>query len=150
MAVTVHRYNHTVKKLLNSEIDYNDLAFMLLNDDAAALFDATDTDIDDVAGAASPSRANEVFGSGWTEGGEDLENVAVTVVTTNDAKIDCDDISVTATGGSIGPAESGVIYEKTSGDVLWFYDFGQAEEAGESTDFKVIINPNGIAFTSDP
>lgn len=143
MAVTVSRYNHTVKKLLNGEIDLSDLAFMLLDDDAAALFDATDTNISAVSG-------NEVDGNGWTTGGEDLANVAVTVITTNDAKIDADDISITATGGPIGPAESGVIYEKTSGDLLWFYDFGQAETAGEDTDFKVIINANGISFTSDP
>lgn len=143
MAVTVSRYNHTVKKVLNAEINYSDLAFMLLDDDAAALFDATHT------GIASVDTA-EVFGNGWTEGGEDLANAAVTVTTTNDAKLDADDISVTATGGPIGPAYSGVIYEKTSGDLLWFYDFGQVEEAGETTDFKVNLHANGILITSDP
>lgn len=148
MAVTVSRYNNTVKKLLNSEVDITDLAFMLLSN--SATFDASHTSIDSVAGAASPTRANEVFGNGWTEGGEDLENAAITVVTTNDAKIDADDISVTATGGAIGPAYKGVIYEKTTGLPLWFYDFGQAEEAGESTDFKVILNASGLAYTSDP
>lgn len=147
MAVTVSRYNHTVKKLLNGEINYADLAFMLLSNSAS--FTAANTSIDAVAGAG-PSRANEVHGNGWTQGGEDLASVAVTTITTNDAKIDADDISVTATGGPIGPAYKGVIYEKASGDVLWFYDFGQVEEAGEDTDFKVIINPNGIAFTTDP
>ena len=143
MAVTVSRYNNTVKGLLNSEIDLTDLAFMLLDDDAAALFDATDTDMSGLSGA-------EVDGNGWTSGGEDLENVAVTTITTNDAKIDADDISVTATGGPIGPALSGVIYEKGTLRPLWFYDFGQAETAGEDTDFKVIINASGISFTSDP
>lgn len=148
MAVTVSRYNHTVKKLLNNEINYSDLFWMLLNNSAS--FTATHTSIDDVAGAdSSPARANEVFGNGWTEGGELLANCAVTVVNTNDAKIDADDISVLATGGSIGPAYKAALYEKTSGDALLFIDFGQVEEAGEGTDFKVIFNANGIIITSD-
>ena len=34
MAVTISRYNHTVKKLLNKEIDYTTLKMMLLNNSA--------------------------------------------------------------------------------------------------------------------
>lgn len=148
MAITVSRYNHTIKKCLNGEIDYTDLAFMLLN--SSGTFNAAHTSINSVAGAADPTRDNEVFGNGWTEGGEDLENCAVTVVTTDDAMIDADDISVTATGGIIGPARHGVIYEKTSGDVLWHYNLGQDEQAGETTDFRVRINTSGILRTADP
>lgn len=141
MAVTISRYNHTVKKLLNKEIDYTTLKMMLLNN--AATFDATHTALATVAGA------NEVSGNGWTVGGEPLANVAITIATTNDAKLDADDITKTATGGNIGPARKALIYDDTGDVPLWFIDFGQDEEAGETTDFKFIFNAAGIFATSD-
>lgn len=148
MAITISRYNHTAKKVMNSEILLSDLAFMLLSD--AATFDATDTGIDDVAGANTPPRANEVSGNGWTAGGEDIASAAITTVAISGAMLDAADISVTATGGNIGPAYKGVVYEKTSGDVLWFVDFDGAQEAGEGTDFKVTWNVNGIFRVTNP
>lgn len=137
MAVTITPYNHSVKLFANGEVSLADLKFMLLDDNAAALFDATDTDMTGLTGA-------EVDGNGWTSGGEVLAGAAVTTVTTNDAKLDADDISVTATGGPIGPAESGVIFDSDSNKPLAFVDFGQAEEAGETTDFKVVWPTGGI------
>lgn len=86
----------------------------------------------------------EVYGNGWTAGGELLSNPAVTTVTTNDAMLDADDISKTASGGSIGPAYKALMYDKATMDTLAFIDFGQAEEAGESTDFKIIWPTTGI------
>lgn len=148
MAVTITMYNQTKKKFANSEIDVTDLAVMLLDDGAS--FDATDTDIDDVAGVDTPPRANEVSGSGWTAGGEDLDNATVAVVDTNDAVFDADDIEVEATGGSIGPAEAAVIYEKTSGDLLFYIDFDGAQTAGEGTPFRITWNASGIARWTDP
>lgn len=147
MAVTISRYNHTVKKLLNKEVDYTTLKMMLLSN--SATYTATDTTLDQVAGANTPPRANEVSGNGWTTGGEALANVAITIVTTNDAKLDADDITKTATGGNIGPARKAVIYDDTGDVPLWFIDFGQDEEAGETTDFKFIFNAAGIFATSD-
>mgnify|MGYP000205017885 CR=1 FL=1 len=147
MAVTISRYNHTVKKLLNKEIDYTTLKMMLLNN--SATFTATNTTLDQVAGANTPPRANEVSGNGWTTGGIALASVTVAIATTNDANIDATDISVTATGGSIGPAYKAVIYDDTGDVPLWFIDFGQVEEAGETTDFKFIFNAAGIFATSD-
>jgi hypothetical protein len=147
MAVTISRYNHTVKKLLNKEIDYTTLKMMLLNN--SATFTAADTTLDQVAGANTPPRANEVSGNGWTTGGIALASVAVTVVATNDAMIDADDISVTAAGGSIGPAYKAVIYDDTGDVPLWFIDFGQVEEAGETTDFKFSFNASGIFRAAD-
>lgn len=142
MAITATLYNQAAKKFANAEVNLADLKFMLLNSSAA--FDATDTSIDDVAGAGSPTHPNEVSGNGWTQGGEALANAAVTTVTTNDAKLDADDIAKTATGGSIGPANYGVIYEETSGDVLVFVDFDGAKEAGETTQFKILFAAGGI------
>jgi hypothetical protein len=142
MTVTITPYNHTTKLFANSEVSLADLKLMLL--DSGASFDATDTSIDDVAGANTPPRANEVSGNGWTTGGEALGSAAVTTVTTNDAKLDATDISVAASGGSIGPADYGVIYDSDSGNVLAFIDFDGSKEAGDTTDFKVTWNASGI------
>lgn len=140
MAVTIDRFDHTLKKLLNAEIDPTDLYLMLLS--ASATFDATNTAIGDVS-------ANEVSGNGWTAGGEALANAAWTVVTTDDAKLDADDITVTASGGAIGPARYAAVYELTSGDLLFWIDFGEAKTADEFTDFKVVFNASGIMQVTD-
>lgn len=143
MAVTISRYNHTVKKLLNKEIDYTTLKMMLLNN--SATFTASHTALASV----NNTGAYEVSGNGWTVGGIALASVAVTVVATNDAMLDANDISVTATGGSIGPAYKAVIYDDTGDVPLWFLDFGQVEEAGETTDFKFSFNASGIFRAAD-
>lgn len=148
MAITISMYNHTKKLFANAEVNVSDLAVMLLNSNAS--FVAANTSIDVVAGADEPSRANEVFGNGWTEGGVTLANASISVVDTNDAVFDADDIEVEATGGDIGPTESFVIYEKTSGNVLFYIDFGGEQTAGEGTPFKVTWNASGIARWVDP
>jgi hypothetical protein len=142
MAVTITPYNHTLKKLRNKEITYTTLKVMLLNQAAVTGFNAANTTLADVLAGAQ----DEVSGNGWTAGGETIANVAVTTVTTNDAKLDGDDISKTATGGAIGPAYGAVIYDDTDADdaPLALINFGQAEEAGESTDFKIIWPAGGI------
>jgi len=137
MAVTITPYNHTVKKLANSEVTLATLKLMLLNDDAAALFDATDTDLSGLTGA-------QVSGNGWDSGGETLQNVAVTTVTTNDAKLDADDLSISASGGAIGPAQAAVLYDATGNEPLFFIDFGESKQADTGTPFNVTWNASGI------
>lgn len=141
MAVTISRYNHTAKLLLNKEITLTTLKIMLLNNSAS--FTAANTTLNQVAN----SGAYQVSGNGWTAGGITLTSVAVTTVATNGAMLDAADVSVTATGGDIGPAYKAVIYDDSlSGDSpLWFIDFDGAQTAGSGTDFKININANGIA-----
>lgn len=134
MAVTVTLYNHTAKLLANKEVTLTTIKAMLVNNHT---FDVTDTDLSGITG-------NEVSGSGWDVGGELIANVAVTTVTTNDAKLDGDDISVTATGGAIGIADGCVIYDDTGNFPLAYYDFGGDQEAGEGTDFRLTFNASGI------
>ena len=145
MAVTISRYNHTAKKLLNKEVTYTTLKVQLLN--ATATFTAAHTALTSVNNAG----AYQVSGNGWTAGGETLASVAVTVVDTNDAMLDANDITKTASGGSIGPAYSAVVYDDTdaSDAPLWFIDFGGAKEAGDGTDFKIVWNASGIYRTAD-
>jgi hypothetical protein len=81
----------------------------------------------------------EVSGNGWTPGGETLDNVAATTVTTNDANLGSDDEEVIATGGDIGPAYANAFYDALTGKVLKYVDYGQAWTAGETTPFKLRI-----------
>lgn len=131
---TTNQYNHTSRKFLAQDVDLNNLKVMLL--DATAAFDATDTTLTDVAGAAN---AKEVSGNGWTAGGELYENVSVTTTTTDDATLAGDEIRVRATGGNIGPARNFVIYDDTNVDdaPLFFVAFSEDVYAGVGTDFLI-------------
>lgn len=147
MAVTISLYNNTVKRLLNKEVTFTTLRVMLLN--ASASFVASHTTLNQVAGTPTGTpahRPNEVYGNGWTEGGMTLANVTASVVTTNDAMLDADDVVATATGGPIGPAYAAVLYDDTDTNdaPLAYIDFGQAEQAGQDTDFKIVWNASGI------
>lgn len=91
----------------------------------------------------------EVYGNAWPVGGPTLANVtqtqaAVTDASVNDAILDADDVSVTASGGSIGPTYKGLIYDKTNEYTIAFMDFGGVQTAGDTTDFKIRWNANGI------
>lgn len=139
MAVTMSLYDHTVKLLVNKEITFTTLKVKLL--DNTASFTASHTVIASVDGSA----AKEVSGNGWPSGGKTLTTVAVTQVTTNDAVFSADNVTQTASGGSIGPAYAAVVYDSTTGKPLVYIDFGQAQSAGDTTDFKIVWDAtNGI------
>lgn len=146
MAVTISTYNHTARKLLALSITNEAANFYceLLN--SSASFSATHT----TKAQVDNSGAYEVSGNGWPAGGQPLASVAVTTVTTNDAMIDAADISVTATGGAIGPASAALIYvnEGNAGTTLtplWFVNFGESKTAPVGTVFPVVINASGLA-----
>ncbi|MDR9419466.1 hypothetical protein [Gracilimonas sp.] len=136
MAVTISEYNQTKKKLINSEYDLTNLKVMLRN---ATTFTASDTVVSDLDGS-------EVSGNGWTAGGEAIANAAVTIVDTDDAMLDGDDIAVTATGGDIGPTDGYVIVDDTDADaeLVAFIDPDGAKTAGSGTEFQVNFNADGI------
>lgn len=139
MAVTMSLYDHTVKLLVNKEVTFTTLKVKLL--DNTATFTASQTAVSSVDG----SGAKEVSGNGWTAGGPTLASVAVTQVTTNDATLSAANVTVTASGGSIGPAYAALVYDSTSSKPLVYIDFGQAQSAGDTTDFKIVWDAtNGI------
>lgn len=141
MAVTISIYDHTAKLFANGDVTLASLKVMLLNNSAS--FTASHTALSSV----TSSGTYQVSGNGWDSGGEALASAAVTVTSTNDAKLDANDLAVTATGGSIGPAYHAVIYDDAdaSDAPLFFINFDGAKEAGETTDFKITWNANGIA-----
>ena len=105
----------------------------------AATYNATHTTLA-ATGGTEVANAN-----GYTTGGATLANVAVTTVTTNDAKFDADDVSWTASGGAI-TASYGILYNDTDTDdpPVAFIDFGGSESAGDTTDFRIVWNASGI------
>lgn len=137
MAVTISLYNHTAKLFADGSNAAGDTYKLKLY--SAATFDATDTTLVGITGTEATT------GTGYTAGGQALANVSVTTVTTNDAKFDADDVTWTASGGSI-EAAYGVIYNDTDTDdpPLAFIDFDGTQSAGDTTDFKVVWNANGI------
>lgn len=137
MAITISLYNHTAKLFADGSNAAADTYKVKLL--TAATFDASHTTLAATGGTESTS------GTGYTAGGQALANVAVTTVTTNDAKFDADDLTWTASGGSIAAAYA-IIYNDTDTDdpPLAFIDFDGSQSAGDGTDFKIVWNASGI------
>lgn len=141
MAVTISLYNHTSRLFADGSNAPGDTYKVKLF--TAATFNASHTTLAGVGGTEATT------GTGYTAGGPSLANVAVTTVTTNDARFDADDVTLTATGGSI-TASFGVIYNDTDANdpPLAFIDFDGSQSAGAGTDFKIVWDANGIfSFT---
>lgn len=158
MAVTSTRFNHTLTLLNTGAVDIDTLKVMLLSN--AATFTAAHTTLDQVAGALDgdpEERPYEVYGNGWAQGGVLLENVEWSTVAAdvdtvpNDSMLDADNVSVTATGGPIGPGRKAVVYDDSHVNkaVLLFIDFGEDQTAGEDTDFKINWSSNGLLRERD-
>lgn len=137
MAVTISLYNHTSRLFANGSNAASDTYKLKLY--SAATFNAADTALSGVTGTEATT------GTGYTAGGQVLANVAVTTVTTNDARFDADDVTWTASGGAIDAAY-GILYNDTDANdpPLAFIDFDGAQSAGDGTDFKVVWNASGI------
>ena len=137
MAVTISLYNHAAKLFAEGSNAAADTYKLKLY--SAATFTASDTTLAGITGTEATTA------TGYTAGGQALANVAVTTVTTNDAKFDADDVTWTASGGSIDAAY-GVIYNDTDADdpPIAFIDFDGTKSAGDGTDFKVVWNASGI------
>lgn len=137
MAVTISLYNHTARLFASGANAEGDTYKLKLY--SAATFNAADATLAGITGTEATT------GTGYTAGGAALTGVAVTTVTTNDAKFDADDVTFTASGGSIDAAFA-VIYNDTDANnpPLAFIDFDGTQSAGDTTDFKVVFNANGI------
>jgi len=137
VAVTITLYNHSAARFASGANSSSDTYKVKLL--TAATFDASHTTLA-ATGGTEVASAN-----GYTAGGAALANVAVTTITTNDAKFDADDVTWTASGGSI-TASYAILYNDTDVDdpPVAFIDFGASESAGDTTQFKIIWNGSGI------
>lgn len=142
MAVTISLYNHTARLFADGSNTVADSYKLKLY--SSAVFDAANTTLVGITGTETTT------GTGYTAGGQVLSGVAVTTVTTNDAKFDANDVVWTASGGSI-TASYAVLYNDTDANdpPLAFIDFGGSQSAGDTTDFKVVWSASGIfTFTA--
>jgi hypothetical protein len=137
MAVTISLYNHTAKRFGSGENAEGDTYKVMLC--TAATFNASNTTL------AGITKTEVTNGDGYTTGGAALTNVAVTTVTTNDAKFDADDVTWTASGGPI-TASFGILYNDTDANdpPVAFIDFDGSQTAGDATDFLIVWNASGI------
>jgi hypothetical protein len=90
-------------------------------------------------------------GNGYTAGGKNLAAVTISMPAGGTVMFDADDVTWTATGGSIptsGTAKYCVLYfsgTQTNDEMLICnVDFGQTESAGNGTDFRITWHANGI------
>lgn len=134
MPVTISLYNHTAKLFADGSNAVGDTYKVKLF--SAATFNATHT-------TETAAGGTEISGNGYTAGGATLSGVAVTTVTTNDAMFDANDVTWSASGGSIAAAY-GRVYNSTDSTPLAFIDFGGTETAGDGTDFKIVWSASGI------
>jgi hypothetical protein len=134
---TIALFNHSTKVLANSEVNIASLKVMLVG--AGYTFDPFDSNMNYIDN-------NEVWGNGWPAGGQAVAGAAITTTGVNDAMLDANDISVTASGGTIGPATGAVLYEADSpgGLPLAYIDFQGSESAGNGTNFNISWNASGI------
>jgi hypothetical protein len=93
--------------------------------------------------------AFEVSGNAWPVGGPLLTGVTFTATALNDGTVnDCTmtatNVDIVASGGTIGPANGALVYDSATNFVLFFINFGQAQSAGNTTDFKIVWNAPGI------
>ena len=146
MADTISAYNHTRAKLWSLGIEDEAANFYVMLLDGTTAFSATHTSLDET----SDTGADEVSGNGWDAGGEPLAGVAVSIVSTSGAKLDAADLSVTATGGHIGPAPAAVVYVDEGGlgstkTPLFHIAFENAKTALSGFPFIITWSASGIA-----
>lgn len=140
---TAYIYNHTARKVMAGENPATDTyKVMLLNSTAIAAFDATDVTLDEV----SATGTNEVYGNGWTQGGETISNISINTVTTNDAVMIGDDVYKLISGGDLGPYSGYVVYnDSVSGDPpIVLVDIETNETTLEGSILRIDFSTNGI------
>lgn len=141
MAVTIQNYNKMVEYFGDGTIDLDTDTFKGELYLAAYVFTATHNQRSDISSNAVTT------GNGYTNPGQNLTSVTW-VESSGTVTWDSADQVWTASGGSIGPAEDMVIYDDTASapvDALMIdIAFGQAETAGDGTDFRVNFNASGI------
>lgn len=141
MPVSISLYNHTAKLFAEGSNAASDVFKVRLM--SAATFNATHTTL------AQTSGTEVANGNGYTSGGATLSGVTVTTTTTNDATFDANDVTWSASGGSI-TAVAAILYNDTDTNdpPLAFINFDATETAGDGTDFKLVWNASGIfSFT---
>lgn len=138
MAVTVSIYNHTAQRFASGANASTDTYKVMLC--TAATFNAADTTL------AGITKTEVASGNGYTTTGASLVSVAVTTVTTNDAKFDANDVTWTVPAAGTLTASYGILYNDTDANdpPVAFIDFDGSKSATDGAIFQIIWNADGI------
>lgn len=141
MALTVSLYNHTAKLFADGSNAVGDTYKVALY--TAATFDATDTTL------AGITKTETAGANGYTTGGQALANVAIeipssisfpsgAIVYTDDADFIADNVTWSASGGSISAAYA-ILYNDTDANdpPLAFIDFDGTQTAVDGADLSI-------------
>lgn len=84
--------------------------------------------------------------NGYTQKTKTTAFTVTDVDGSDNVKVDCADVSWTASGGDIGPARYAAIIDDTATDdpLIYLFDFGTTKTAGNGTDFKITIDAAGL------
>ena len=133
----VTTYDHTRSLFLSGQLntadDYRINLYTVLPVNATATTKATAE-----SGATQVATAN-----GYTQDTQALANVAVTIVATTDGRFDADDVTWTASGGSI-VADFAMVWNNTSDLPLFRLDFEGTVTATDGVPFVVQWDASGI------
>lgn len=142
MAVTINFYNKFIEYVGDGGIDLDGDTFDIILMNSTHVFTATHDRKTDIS-------ANEIAtANGYTQGAKTL-TTPTWIEAAGTLTFDAADVTWTASGGSIGPADDAVIYSETSSapaaDLLMCsIDFDGSQTAGDGTDFKITFNASGI------
>jgi hypothetical protein len=133
MAVVATPSNHFKYQLAKKAIDLSADTIKIILMNTTFAFDK-----DSHATLANVTADQLSTANGYTQDNKELANKSVTEDDANDkAKMTCDDVTWTASGGAIGPTGAAILYDDTTSDdtVIGCIDFG--------TDYTI---PDGSSF----
>jgi hypothetical protein len=138
MAVTVSIFDHTAQRFASGANASSDAYKVALYTAATYLASATTL--------AGITKTEVASGNGYTTAGATLASVAVTTVTTNDAKFDANDVSWTVPAGGSLAAAYAILYNDTDANdpPVLFIDFGETITTTDGGIFQIIWNASGI------
>ena len=138
MAVTVSIFDHTSQRFASGANASSDVYKVALY--TAATYSAAATTL------AGITKTEVASGNGYTTAGATLASVAVTIVTTNDAKFDANDVSWTVPAGGSLAAAYAILYNDTDANdpPVLFIDFGETITTTDGGIFQIIWNASGI------
>jgi hypothetical protein len=138
MAVTVSIFDHTAQRFASGANASSDTYKLALYTSATYLASATTL--------AGITKTEVASGNGYTTGGATLASVAVTTVTTNDAKFDANDVSWTVPAAGSLAAAYGILYNDTDANdpPVLFIDFDGTQTTTDGAIFQIIWNASGI------